>query len=644
MTPSRDKAGNLLGWVLDADDRGGGTPFTPEEILAFVVPAEVDDPWTGQGVVEAVYAHVPLTEAMTRHVGDVLATGGRLAGMLWPKERTLDEAEFLDAQRAWRNTTSDPNAARRLLIFPEPMEYATGAASPSEIGIPELAALSRDDILTAFPISPHILQVPLASGLNSGESLNAVRAEYWEGAIHPRVELLEETIQTGLVSRYENAIGRPLDFDIEEPNLDDAASVVEKVGALRGLIAVGFDPKEGISAVGLDHIKWNGLPELLDPAKQADDGAAGGAAAQAPDPAQGMRVVASDPSKRDAAATQQTVVGKAAMRSDIIDGALPGLQATLRAFLDEQKARVIARLPDVLPKTKAERMKALPARLVGSRRRGRGAARGAQDRLPDHHPRCAGRGGRHHRPDHRGQGRGPRARGRPRPLGLRITDINETTRKSIAETLDIGVKRGYSIPQLVNGVAHEQFGGVQGALTANGVNVWDSYRAEVIARTETMLAYNEAALIGYKDVNVNQVVAIDGDKDAECADRDGQAFSTDDALNVTDHPNGTLDWVPLTDKSYGTRTRRPRRGRRSRDGEPRAAGAGRDRHHAAVGAGHGQRPRADGARGQRQHPRHGRQPARAARADRQRHHPRRDRPTCPTSARRSSTSPAPRSS
>jgi hypothetical protein len=403
MTPSRDKAGNLLGWVLDADDRGGGTPFTPEEILAFVVPAEVDDPWTGQGVVEAVYAHVPLTEAMTRHVGDVLATGGRLAGMLWPKERTLDEAEFLDAQRAWRNTTSDPNAARRLLIFPEPMEYATGAASPSEIGIPELAALSRDEILTAFPISPHILQVPLASGLNSGESLNAVRAEYWEGAIHPRVELLEETIQTGLVALRERHRA--------PARLRHRGAQPRRRGLGRGeggrparLIAVGFDPKEGISAVGLDHIKWNGLPDLLDPAKQAEDGEAGGEPPRRrPTPRRGCASWLVRPQPRDAAATAADGrrQGRDALRHH--RRRAPGLQATITTFLDEQKARVIARLPDVLPKTKAERMKALPPDWWDPTPRTRRCA-SAQDRLPDHHPRRAGRGGRHHRPDHRGQG------------------------------------------------------------------------------------------------------------------------------------------------------------------------------------------------------------------------------------------------
>jgi hypothetical protein len=84
-----------------------------------------------------------------------------------------------DALRAWRNVASDPNAGPRLLLFPEPMEYAAGASTPAEIGIPELAALNRDNILTAFPISPYQLGVPMPGGLNSGESASEDRRDYW---------------------------------------------------------------------------------------------------------------------------------------------------------------------------------------------------------------------------------------------------------------------------------------------------------------------------------------------------------------------------------------------------------------------------------------------------------------------------------
>jgi hypothetical protein len=111
----------------------GRTPFSAEEILVVEYVGE-DDP---VGVIEAVYAQVPLTDLIARHVGDVLTTGGRLAGMISPKNRSLDEDEYQDVLRAWRNVAVDPNAARRLLVFPEPMDSTRApprrpsSASPS---------------------------------------------------------------------------------------------------------------------------------------------------------------------------------------------------------------------------------------------------------------------------------------------------------------------------------------------------------------------------------------------------------------------------------------------------------------------------------------------------------------------------------
>jgi hypothetical protein len=135
---------------------------------------------------------------------------------------------------------------------------------------------------------------------------------------------------------------------------------------------------------------------------------------------------------------------------------------------------------------------------------------------------------------------------------LRIDDINETTRSAIVDTLTEGTRRGYSIQQLVHGVPDEAFGGLHELKLANGGPAWDTLRAETIARTETMLAYNEAALRGYGEFNVTKVEAIDGDDDDQCAARDGRTYSLDEALAISDHPNGTLDWVPVVDKAAKT--------------------------------------------------------------------------------------------
>jgi hypothetical protein len=81
--------------------------------------------------------------------------------------------------------------------------------------------------------------------------------------------------------------------------------------------------------------------------------------------------------------------------------------------------------------------------------------------------------------------------------------------------------------------------------TLGGLSTWSDERAEMIARTETMFAYNDAALGSYREYGVDQVEAIDGDEDDECRTRNGSVVSVDEALGITDHPNGTLDWVPV---------------------------------------------------------------------------------------------------
>jgi hypothetical protein len=98
-------------------------------------------------------------------------------------------------------------------------------------------------------------------------------------------------------------------------------------------------------------------------------------------------------------------------------------------------------------------------------------------------------------------------------------------------------------------VPDEAFSGLHELKLANGGPAWDTLRAETIARTETMLAYNEAALRGYGEFQVKQVTAIDGDEDDQCAARDGRTYALDEALAISDHPNGTLDWVPVVDKA-----------------------------------------------------------------------------------------------
>jgi hypothetical protein len=537
MWPSRNKAGDLIGWVMDKDAPSGGVPFDVEEILWFSTGGTDEDVW-GTSVVECVYSQVPLTDLMARHTGNVMTTGGRLAGMMWPKDRALSEDEFLDAQRAWRNVASDPEAGKRLLIFPEPMEYAQGASTPAEIGVPELAVLNRDEILTAFPLSPYMLGVPQPGGLNSGEVRREDRRDYWEGTIDPRADLIEEFVQVGLLVRYELAEGRTFDFELLIPNLDDAPSLMEKAAAYKGLVEVGLDPFEALKAVGLAHIKWLGLPELLDPAKQA----AAQAASQEAEIAK-LTATVSDNNMRDNTNTSQTI-GKAIKAREDVANAHTG---DIAGFLASQRDRITDRIRATMPASKAARIAATKAdpewwdaaaenaalrEVVASLYvdAGRTGLQVVADGLGRIVPNAAVRRVMDDLLEYGGE---------------RIVDINARTLQSITMELAEGARRGYSIAQLIDGVPTEGFKGVLNVGMENGVGVWGDARAETIARTETALSYNRAALNGYKEFQVRRVIAYDGDAHEPCASRNGREFSVDEALDQFDHPNGTLDWAPV---------------------------------------------------------------------------------------------------
>jgi hypothetical protein len=239
-------------------------------------------------------------------------------------------------------------------------------------------------------------------------------------------------------------------------------------------------------------------------------------------------------------------------RAEVMDAELRGLHEAVHAALIDQRTRLIPLIEASLPKSKSARMKALPDDWWDPKRERSAFLKALQTaylRLT--------RGALEVVANNVGRVVLPTA---VRPItakllesaGLRIDDINETTRSAIVDTLTEGTRRGYSIQQLVHGVPDEAFGGLHELKLANGGPAWDTLRAETIARTETMLAYNEAALRGYGEFDVKQVTAIDGDDDDECASRDGQTYDLDEALDISDHPNGTLDWVPVVDKAAKT--------------------------------------------------------------------------------------------
>jgi hypothetical protein len=117
--------------------------------------------------------------------------------------------------------------------------------------------------------------------------------------------------------------------------------------------------------------------------------------------------------------------------------------------------------------------------------------------------------------------------------GKRVTKINETTRETIRAAIVEGVDLGEGAAQL-------------GARIAESAAL-SPYRGELIARTETMHAWNASALETYSEEGATHVQAEDGDEDEMCRERNGRIFTLEEAADEDEreHPNGTLSWSPV---------------------------------------------------------------------------------------------------
>lgn len=126
-------------------------------------------------------------------------------------------------------------------------------------------------------------------------------------------------------------------------------------------------------------------------------------------------------------------------------------------------------------------------------------------------------------------------------LASLVVRVNETTRSQIAEQVEVGLKRGYSIPRIANGFQDEGYTGIRGVF-----DTATTARAEVIARSETAMMFNAASSASFRAGGIEEVDVFDGTGDAGCADAAGQRWSLDKADdNLLEHPNCVRAFAPV---------------------------------------------------------------------------------------------------
>lgn len=564
MWPSFTNAGQLTGWVLDwNEETQQGTPLPLEQIVQFNLEPP-DEGAFAPGLVQSALALVSLDGRVMGHASDVLTAGGRLAGIVSPKDAgsALPDDKFQQLVRDFHTINELPDAARRTNIVQGPIDFNRTAATLSELELIPLMAAVRDDILALWGVPYSQLGGSLAIGLSSGDVRKYDEAALWQNAIHQRLVPFAENIQYRLLDRYKT-LGISVDLEIDEPEFDDdgprfdllakAMNLPMRNSERRALIglepfgdpvldnqiympialaAVGEAPDENGDPVSAAQLGLSGSSDTT-PGQGVDTGIGSDGSNVTP-----SAIPAAKATLHPSAARLHASMTK--LRTGLAREHTPPLKAALATFLQAQHRDIATRL-----RTNAGHIAARPTdhdtwfpqkrwdrELNGILARPLTAmAQHVGEHVASIMPPKPVKAMPATAVDH------ALSRG-----AARVTAINDRTRKAVQLYIVQGLDNGLSPRDLADNIE-------AGVLLDNGQPAFDELRAETIARTEITAAYNGAALSSYADGGATEVQAIDGTGDEECAARDGQTYSVEEADSIEDHPNGTLDWVPIVD--YG---------------------------------------------------------------------------------------------
>ena len=533
MTPAEDTAGNINGWMLDHDPSrpGSGTPLDTREVVHFRLQPP-DWGHFGVGLVESAITKAELSRLTDRQAAQTLASGGRRGGIVSPTEGRLPDDVFDAAVAAFRNIAESPDAAKRNIILKGAVDYKPTSQTVQELELRDLMTLTRDDLFALWNVPTGSAGITAPAGLNSGDARKYDDAVIWQGAIHDRAEVFRETVQLRILSRFEKLSGGTITLELEEPEFDDRAPAYDLAAKASSLPLTNDERRD---LIGLDPLPDAALgamillPATLAPITSEP------APAAAPVPPAPTMPPGGMPMMGEKAKTSPLGRLRASVERRMVPATKREVAAVLAAQRDEITRRIAAKIAHVVKRPEdtdawwtASRWDAAMTRAL----RPRSAAitemvvDGVAKAIP-----TAGKAA----PFLDAVSAVVWARG-----ASRVTGINESIRDEVLAKLRgviaAGTDAGLGMVELGNNVT-EAIGSL--------FDDWTDWRAERIARTETMTAYNDAALASYAELGITEVEAIDGDEDLECRERNGQTFTLEEAAAVDEHPNGTLDWVPI---------------------------------------------------------------------------------------------------
>ena len=534
MTPVTDSGTNLLGWILDAPGNpvtgsygNPGVPLDADEVIHFTLEEPDWGIW-GIGIAEAAQRKIELDRLTDTHVGGVLASGGRLTGLIAPKENvTVTDDQWGQFVNDYRRITQDPDAAKRLQIAKMPLDFTEMSASPKDLQLVDVARGNKEDIFAGWQVPLSQVGIQTGRGLNSGETQKYEEAAMYQGAVEPRGDAIVEPVQVHLLDRFAD-LGVNVRLVVDWPTFDDELPLYENANKAR-VIPLTVDQRlESVNKDPLDPKVYGKLGQAI----FIDQSMVALFNPEAPEPAPAPPTEIPVESTEDEEEVVEDAI-KADLRKPLFGLRAktettwePRIRKAVQKVLDEQKAEVLGKTEHMLRKPKETSW-------WGETKQNRRMMSALEPLVEQLASEVAGETAKTVKKPAKADSVLERILAFVRAkVAERVTQINATTREKVQQAVAAGIEQGLGPREL-------------GELLQESA-AFDEYRAEMIARTETAYAYNDSAIQSYRALDVEKVTVIDGDTDDQCAPVNGATWTTDEALsNPIGHPNCTRDFIPV---------------------------------------------------------------------------------------------------
>jgi HK97 family phage portal protein len=415
--------------------------------------------------------------------------GARLSGMLTTDNILTDET-FKRVKDEFATKYQSANNFHKVALLEGGLKYQPMSLSPKDMDFKELRKFNRDEILSIFKVPPPKLGIMEFANYKMEEADKTFRNE----CLSPKLKKLELAITESLVKRF-NPKWRFVFEDVAKDDITDKICKLQTAGN-----GATFSPNEIREYMGYPKSEWGDKPfvnmtimpvgESWTESNQDNGGSNDANKSKNVE----EKTVQIDIKKR------REVVAKTNLVKDRI---IAEFTKGMKDFFNKQEDRIIEKV------TSTDRDKLSVEKVFNKSKEDNQAIKSAKPFVKKTVMTASERAELLVN-----KGKSVKALSADKVNSIverrckKITEINATTEDKIREVIKTGIEKDYHVNEIAYGNADDGYKGIVGVFDEAS-----DYRAELIARTETVIAYSEASISSYKEMEVSKkewITAGDG--------------------------------------------------------------------------------------------------------------------------------------